>query len=342
MNLSTRSRVAARPAPRPWTAALLLSLAAACRGEPSPDAYGTFEATEVVVSARTAGTLTSFRPREGERVAPGTLLGLVDTTTLALERAQLLAQRAATGARALEADRQIGVLDAQRGVVERAHARAQRLAAEQATTAQQLDQAEREVRVLRAQRAAAVAQRHTVAREVAAADARLAQVEERLRESRVESPIAGTVLATYVRAGELVPAGQPLFRVAALDTLELRAYVAEPQLSALRLGQAVTVHVDARGAGDAGAGRGGAVVRRPLAGRVSWISSRAEFTPTPVQTRDERAELVYAIKVRVPNPDGLLKIGMPADVTLGAAGSASTASAAAPAARPVRTAQVAP
>jgi HlyD family secretion protein len=241
----------ARPAAPLRLVALLLPLAAACRGESSPDAYGTFEATEVVVSARTGGTLTAFRPREGERVTPGTVLGLVDTTMLALERAQLLAQRAATRARALEAGRQLGVLDAQRGVAERAYARAQRLAAERAATAQQLDQAERDVRVLRAQRAAATAQGQTAAQEVAAADARLAQVEQRLRESRIESPIAGTVLATYVRSGELVPAGQALFRVAALDTLELRAYVAEPQLTALRLGQAVTVHVDGRGAAGA-------------------------------------------------------------------------------------------
>jgi HlyD family secretion protein len=330
---------------RPLVAALLLALAAACRGEAEPDAYGTFEATEVVVSARTAGTLTWFRPIEGERVATGTLVGLVDTTTLALERAQLLAQQGATRARALEADRQIGVLDAQRGVAERAYARTQRLAAERAATAQQLDQAERDVRVLRAQRAAATAQRQTAAQEVATAAARLAQVEERLRQSRIESPIDGTVLATYVRAGELVPAGQALFRVAALDTLELRAYVVEPQLAAVRLGQPVTVHVDGRraagGAGGGGAAdlapgaaRTGRVVRRALPGRVSWISNRAEFTPTPVQTRDERAELVYAIKVRVPNADGRLKIGMPADVTLGTPG--------APAPGPARTAQVGP
>jgi HlyD family secretion protein len=331
---------------RPFGTALLLALVVGCRGEPEPDAYGTFEATEVVVSSRAAGTLLWFGPGEGERVVPGTLLGLVDTTALALERAQLVAQQATTRARALEAERQIGVLDAQRSVAERAYARTQRLAAERAATAQQLDQAERDVRVLRAQRAAATAQRQTAAQEVATVTARLAQLDERLRESRIESPIEGTVLATYARAGELVPAGQALFRVAALDTLELRAYVVGPQLAAVRLGQTVTVHVDGRPVDGAASGdepadaawdgaRTGRVERRALSGRISWISSRAEFTPTPVQTRDERAELVYAIKVRVPNPDGRLKIGMPADVTLRTPG----APAAGPA-RPARTAQV--
>jgi HlyD family secretion protein len=185
----------ARPAAPLRLVALLLPLAAACRGESSPDAYGTFEATEVVVSARTGGTLTAFRPREGERVTPGTVLGLVDTTMLALERAQLLAQRAATRARALEAGRQLGVLDAQRGVAERAYAARSdsppsgrpppsSWTRRSATSACCAPSARRPRR-----------RANTVAQEVAAADARLAQVEERLRESRIESPIAGTVLA---------------------------------------------------------------------------------------------------------------------------------------------------
>jgi HlyD family secretion protein len=113
------------------------------------------------------------------------------------------------------------------------------------------------------------------------------------------------VLATYARAGEFVQPGQPLFRLASLDTLTLRAYVTEPQLAQLRLGQRVQVTVD-RGEGN----------RLALPGTVSWISAKAEFTPTPVQTRDERADLVYAVKIRVPNQSGVLKIGMPADVAL--------------------------
>ncbi|NUO64189.1 MAG: HlyD family efflux transporter periplasmic adaptor subunit, partial [Gemmatimonadaceae bacterium] len=144
--------------------------------------------------------------------------------------------------------------------------------------------------------------------DVAAAAARVAQLAERIAKSRVTNPLGGTVLATYAEPGEFVQPGQPLYRVAALDTLILRAYVAETQLSSIRLGQRVQVHVD-RGNGK----------RLTMPGIVSWISAKAEFTPTPVQTRDERADLVYAVKIRVANRDGVLKIGMPADVQLSAA-----------------------
>jgi HlyD family secretion protein len=174
-----------------------------------------------------------------------------------------------------------------------------------AATAQQLDQAERDYRVLEAQIEAARAQQQSVAREVTSGEARVAQIEERLGRSRIVNPESGTVLATFTRAGEVVQPGQPLYRIANLDTLTLRAYVSESQLHSLRLGGTVQVHVDA---GD------GETVNLP--GTISWISAKAEFTPTPVQTRDERADLVYAIKIRVPNSRGLVKIGMPGDVTL--------------------------
>jgi HlyD family secretion protein len=302
-------------------AASALAVAAGCHRDAEPDAYGTFEAAEVVVSSQAGGTLEWFRPREGERVTPGALLGIVDTTRLALERRQLLAQQGATRSRATEVTRQIAVLQAQQVIAERTYARTRRLADERAATAQQLDQAEREVRVLRAQIAATRAQRSGAGEEVAASAARLAQLDESIRRSGIRAPITGTVLATYVHAGETVQPGQPLFRVASLDTLDLRAYVSQPQLAALRLGQQVTVHVDQLGGGAAGTGTpmpSGEPARRAITGTLSWISARAEFTPTPIQTRDERAELVYAIRVRVPNPDGRLKIGMPVDVTLGA------------------------
>ncbi len=302
-------------------AASVVAVAAGCRRDAEPDAYGTFEAPEVVVSAQASGTLEWFRPQEGERVTPGVLLGIVDTTALALERRQLLAQQGTTRSRATEIARQIAVLQAQQMIAERTYARTRRLADERAATAQQLDQAERDVRVLRAQIAATRAQRSGAGTEVAASAARLAQLDESIRRSGIRAPIAGTVLATYVHAGETVQPGQALFRVASLDTLDLRAYVGQPQLAALRLGQRVTVHVDQLGGGADGSGTAtasGEPARRSITGTLSWISARAEFTPTPVQTRDERTDLVYAIKVRVPNPDGRLKIGMPVDVTLGA------------------------
>jgi HlyD family secretion protein len=251
---------------------------------------------------------------EGTRLERGAVVAVVDTTPLALERAQLVAQRAATGSRRVEAGEQLRVLEVQRDVARRAFERTRRLHAEQAATAQQLDQAERDYRTLVAQIEAVRAQRASVGLDVAATEARVAQVGERIARSRVVNPQAGTVLTTYARAGEVVQPGQPLYKIADLDTLVLRAYVTGGQLASVRLGQRVQVRVD-----DAGGGL------RAIPGTVTWVSPTAEFTPTPVQTRDERTELVYAVKIRVPNPDGALKIGMPADVTLGPAAPAEAA-----------------
>ena len=283
------------------------SLLAGCARGPKPDAYGNFEATEVVVSAQTSGQIERFTPVEGMRLDRGAPVALIDTIQLALEQRQLAAQRAAAGARSTEVGAQLRALQAQYDVARRAFERTSRLHAQQAATSAQLDQTEREYRSLAAQIEAARAQRQSAGLDAAASEARVAQVHDRMTRSAVTNPEAGTVLATYARAGEVVQAGQPLYRIANLDTLVLRAYVTGGQLSTIRLGQAVEVRVD-RGAKD--------LVTLP--GTISWISPTAEFTPTPVQTRDERADLVYAVKVLVPNRDGMVKIGMPGDLTFDA------------------------
>ena len=273
--------------------------------QPKPDAYGNFEANEVVVSSQANGQLRWFTPVEGTKLASGDIVGVVDTTQLDLERAQTVAQRAATEARVVAASGQVGVYESQRAVAKRSLERTRRLFDQKAATAQQLDQAERDYRMLVAQIQAAQAQRQSVAKEVAASTAHVAQIHDRISKSQIANPEAGTVLATYAKAGEIVQPGQALYRIANLDTLILRAYVVEKQLASVKLGQRVQVHVDQ---GD------GTLLALP--GIVSWVASKAEFTPTPVQTRDERADLVYAVKVYVPNPKGALKIGMPADMDL--------------------------
>jgi len=276
----------------------------ACSRNTKPDAYGTFEANEVVVSAETTGQLLTFTPVEGAQLARGAVVAVVDTSQLSLEKQQLVAQRQATGSRVNEVSQQIRVLEIQRQIARRNYERTRRLFDEKAATAQQLDQAERDYRVLGAQIDAARAQQQSIGREVSSGEARVAQITQRLGKSHIENPEKGTVLATFTRAGEIVQPGQPLYRIANLDTLTFRAYVAESQLSSLKLGGRVVVHIDA---GD------GKLLSQT--GTVTWISSKAEFTPTPVQTRDERADLVYAVKVRVQNSAGLLKIGMPGDMT---------------------------
>lgn len=267
-----------------------------------PDAFGNFEATEVVVSAEASGQLLWFTADDGQRLAAQTLVGVIDTTQLALERAQGIAERAANGSRATEVANQIKVLRSQHEIAEREYARTTRLRGAQAATAQQLDQVERDYRVLGEQIEVAEAQRQTVQHDIASSAARVALIEDRIRRSRILNPRGGTVLANYVESGEVVQQGQPLYKIADLDSMELRAYVTEPQLAGIKIGAPAEVTID------------DGKHRRTMPGTVTWVAAEAEFTPTPIQTRDERADLVYAVKIHVSNPDGRIKIGMPADV----------------------------
>lgn len=281
-----------------------LLIVGGCRKD-EPDAYGNFEAEEVVISAEGSGRLLRFEARQGEPLAAGAVVALIDTTTLGLQTQELASQQAASVTRTREAEAQIGVLQAQLRTAREEHARTLRLFRAEAATAQQLNLAEGEVRVLEQRINAARAQAEGARQEVGGVQARTAQVQEQIRRAQVVNPAAGTVLTTYAEAGEFVQPGQPLYKIADLRALTLRAYVSGAQLAAVRLGQRVTVQVD-----------GGEDARVGLPGTVTWISSEAEFTPTPIQTRDERTEQVYAVKVRVANPDGVLKIGMPGEVVL--------------------------
>ncbi|MEO7361149.1 MAG: HlyD family efflux transporter periplasmic adaptor subunit [Gemmatimonadaceae bacterium] len=288
---------------------VLLSFAlliTACKKEAPPDSYGNFEAEETVVAAETAGQLREFLPIEGQALTADSRVGQVDTIQLALERDQLLAQRAGILDHRKEVTQQIRALEVQLDIAKRAKERTDRLFAQQAAPAVQRDQQERDVRVLTEQIAGTRVGIARVASDVAALDVRVAAVNDRARRATIVSPISGTVLATYVRTGEFIQPGQQLYRVANLDTLTLRAYVTGAQLAQFRIGQTVQVHVD-----------GLDKTLRSYTGTITWVSSRAEFTPTPVQTRDDRGDLVYAVKVRVANADGALKIGMPADMSLG-------------------------
>ena len=274
-----------------------------CRQD-SADAYGNFEATEVTVAAEVGGRLLAFGLEEGDRLRRDTVVGMVDTVPLVLERRALVARRAAAAARTREADANISALEVQRSIADRELARTERLLRQAAATAQQGDRAEHDARVVREQLAGARASRGSAGQEVAALDAQVASIDDRLTRSRITSPLSGTVLARYVEPGELVQTGQPLFKLASLDTLTFRAYVSNAQLTRLKLGQEVQVGVD----------RADSIAVMP--GRVTWIASAAEFTPTAIQTRDERADQVYAVKVAVANRDGRLRIGMPGELTI--------------------------
>src|SRR5690348_8189445 len=285
--------------------ALVIAWAAvsACRDSNQPDAYGNFETTEVVISAEASGQLLWFKADEGQPLAHGQLVGVIDTTQLALQQRQLSAQRGAATSHVTEVGQQLDALRVQHEIAERNYERVKRLFAVQAATAQQLDQAERDYKVLGEQIQGAVAQQRSVGEDVKSTDAHLAQISQQLVKTQITSPVAGTVLARYTDRGEFVQPGQPLYKIANLDSMILRAYVTETQLARVKLGAPANVSIDT-----------GDKTRRALSGTVSWVSPEAEFTPTPIQTRDERKDLVYAVKVRVPNPGGIVKIGMPADV----------------------------
>lgn len=302
-------------------AGLLLGLTG-CQDD-GPDAYGNFEATEVAVSAELSGPLVAFSVEEGARLEAGAVVGRLDTVPLGLQHQELEGQRESATLRAAEAQAQIAVVEAQLATAREDLERVERLWASEAATAQQRVQSRGTVRVLEEQRTAAQAGLRSARQEVATFATRMAQVSDRLARSRIINPYSGTVLATFSEPGEFVHAGQPLYTVAALDTLTLRAWVSGAQLSAVRLGQEVQVQVDA-----------GADALRALPGRVTWIASEAEFTPTPIQTREERVDQVYGVKVRVANPDGLLKVGMPGELVLSGGASAAASNGAGGAASP--------
>ena len=282
---------------------------AACSGKNKEyDASGVFEATEVMVSALGTGELIRFDVSEGQTARAGEAVGLIDTTGLYLGKMQLLGSLKAVDARRYNVERQLASLRRQIATQKGEQARFENLVRENAATGKQLDDIKANLAVLESQLAA---QTETLASgnasidgEAQAMSAQIAQLEDRIAKSIVASPIDGTVLAKYAERGELAAQGRALFKVADLEHIFLRVYITADQLTSLRLGQKVRVFAD-----------WGEKERREYEGTVSWISDKAEFTPKTIQTRDERANLVYAVKVAVEN-DGYIKTGMYGDVKL--------------------------
>lgn len=283
-----------------FTAMLLIS---ACRpDEPDSDAYGNFEATEVKVSSEQPGKLIAFDVEEGKQLEEGRLAGQVDTLRYAIKLSQLEAQQRAILSRVDEVESEMEVFREKKTVAENERDRVRRMYEEDAATSRELDQAEGEVRVLERQIESARSRLGSIRSEAETIDAQRDEVRDQLRRTGIENPVEGTVLSKYAEPGEMAQAGQPLYRIADLSTMYLRVFVSGSQLPQLQLDQPVTVLID---------GEDGEFDE--LEGEISWISSRAEFTPGTVQTREERLNQVYAVKVRVPN-DGRLKIGMPGEI----------------------------
>ncbi|WP_300257172.1 HlyD family efflux transporter periplasmic adaptor subunit [uncultured Alistipes sp.] len=284
------------------------ALAMSCGTEAEFDAQGSFEATEVVVSAEAAGRILWFDAEEGTAVEPGARIGQIDTLQLDLQRRQLEAQQAALLASRPDIRAQAAALREQIAKQERELTRVQNLLRDGAATTKQRDDIEAQIRILQSQLSAALSSLDkstvTIDGNAAVVEAQIAALDDRITRCRIASPIAGVVLTKYAEAGELAAVGKPLLKVADLEHLYLRAYFTSEQLAAIRVGDAVTVTADF-----------GGDQRYDYEGRIAWISPESEFTPKTIQTRDSRANLVYAAKIAVQN-DGRLKIGLAGEVRL--------------------------
>lgn len=286
---------------------LLVLLAASCvEGNKAYDASGVFESTEVTVSAEGNGKILSLDLQEGDRLEAGQIVGCIDTVQLHLSEIQLEASRRAVGSGRLDISRQIAALESQIGKQRQELDRFTKLEKAGASNRKQVEDIQAQIETLERQLAAQEESLNSSNRNVSgqadALEAQIEQIRDRIRKCVITSPVAGTVLAKYSEAGEFAALGRALFKVADIDNIRLRAYITADQLTALKLGQQVRVFADQ-----------GSYGRKEYAGTLIWISDKAEFTPKTIQTRDERANLVYAVKIAVEN-DGLIKLGMYGDI----------------------------
>lgn len=285
---------------------LALTLVACGSDKNSYDASGTFEATEVTISANASGEILKLDLLEGQEVQAGAELGLVDTTQLHLKKLQLLSSATALDGRQANVALQVASLREQVVAQRRELARFTDLQRSGAATEKQVADLKTQLAVterqLAAQQDALQTSNRSLTNEVSTLGVQIQQVEDQIQKSVIKAPSSGTVIAKYAEAGELAAPGRVLFKLADLKHIYLRAYIDASQLTTLRLGQSVKVYADE-----------GQSQRREYAGRVTWISGKAEFTPKTIQTRDERANLVYAVKIAVEN-DGYIKSGMYGEV----------------------------
>lgn len=289
---------------------LLFGIAAvltACNsGDKEYDATGTFEATETTVAAEQAGTLLTFSLEEGDNIEAGTEVGLIDTTQLWLKISQTEASKAVYQSQKPDQEKQIAATRQQLAKARTEQQRYKELVADGAAPSKMLDDASSQVQVLQRQLDAQVSALQTstnaLSRQMDAADVQVSQLRDQLLKCHIKSPASGTVLEKYVERGEYVTPGKPLFKIGDVRHMYLRAYITSAQLKNVKTGQKVKVFADYGGG-----------QKKEYAGTVTWISSRSEFTPKTILTDDERADLVYAVKIAI-ETDGYVKIGMYGEV----------------------------
>jgi HlyD family secretion protein len=286
---------------------IVLMIIFSCSANKDPfDASGTFEAEETIISAEATGTILKLELQEGQVLRAGQVLGFIDSVQLYLKKKQLLSQIKSTLSQRPDINTQVAAMKVQLTAAERDQTRFGNLLKAGAATQKQYDDIESQVKLLRNQLAAQESSlgisKESLTEQTSPLKVQIAQVEDQLAKCKITNPINGTVLSKYAEVYEMAATGKPLYKIADLTNITLRAYIQSDQLSTLKIGQSVTVLVDD------GPGK-----YRSMPGVITWISDKAEFTPKTIQTKDERANLAYAVKITVKN-DGYLKIGMYGEV----------------------------
>lgn len=290
------------------TLALLILAGVSCHSDKdNADAYGVFEATEITVSSECNGKLLQFNAEEGKTYKEDEIVGLIDTSQFYLKIKQLDASIKAALARQPDMPTQLQVLEDKLSTLEREKRRVSNLVEANAASTKDLDDVNAEINITKSQITATKStlstQSQAILEEVEAMRYQKMQLENYAEKSKIKTPIAGTVIKKYINENELAFQGKPLFKIADLTNMYIKVYVSEDMLSSLKLGQKATIRIDTEN-GEA----------KTLEGTISWISPKAEFTPKMIQTKKERVNLVYAVKVTFEN-DGTAKIGMPGDVS---------------------------
>ena len=265
------------------------------------DGYGNFEAVETTISAESTGKLLKFAIEEGQTLKKDALIGYIDTIQLALRKEQLITSKIVMSSKSKGVLSQISVLKSQLKTAQVSKERTEKLIAANAGTQKQLDDINGKIDVINQQIISVEIQNAPIINELKSIDIQIKQVEDQIHKSIITNPLNGTVLVKYAEPNEITSFGKPLYKIADLSTVQLRVYITETQLAEIKIGQGVTVKIDT------------GETMKDFAGKIIWIASEAEFTPKIIQTKEERVNLVYALKIDVKN-DGSLKIGMPGEM----------------------------
>lgn len=280
---------------------ILTSLISCNKNNDKADGYGNFEATEVTISAQANGNIEYLKFEEGTALEPETQVGLVDTAQLYFNKQQLIASKSTVFSKSKNVISQRNVLQEQLKTTLIEKNRIQNMFAENAATKRQVDEIIGKVNVLNEQIRSVETQNAPIVNEVKSIDVQIEKINDQIEKSKIVNPIKGIVLAKYAESNEVTAFGKPIYKIADISEMTLRVYISETQLSKIKVGQNVMAKIDTE------------KDMKSYPGTVSWISSSAEFTPKVIQTKEERVNLVYAVKVIVKN-DGTLKIGMPAEM----------------------------